>query len=68
MVIEYAYARISLISSDIITNKTLILSLFYHINLNLSDHAKNPHMVGKIEINTAAAFLKLSKFGIRRLH
>ena len=29
MVIEYSYARISLISSYIITNKTLIFSLFY---------------------------------------
>ena len=50
MVLEYSLPRISFISSYIITNKTLIL---YFVNGDRHIfREKNPHVVGKIEMNT----------------
>jgi len=51
LVIEYFFPRISFISSYIITNKTLILSLFCKRRSSYF-FRKNAHVVGKSEINT----------------
>ena len=53
MVIQYSLPRISLISSYIITNKALILSIFWKQRLSYFPAKKIPHKVRKTEINTA---------------
>ena len=53
MVIEYSLPRISPISSYIITHKALILSLFWKRRSSYFPAKKNPHVVGKTDINTA---------------
>ena len=53
MVIQYSLPRISLISSYIITNKALILSIFWKQRSSYFPAKKIPHKVRKTEINTA---------------
>ena len=53
LVIEYSLPRISLISSYIITNKALILSIFWKQRSSYFPAKKIPHKVRKTEINTA---------------
>jgi len=62
MVIEYSLPHISLISSYIITNKTLILSLFCKRRSSYFP-AKKPRMWSERLRLILRSFLKLERFG-----